>query len=295
MILNVSGRTDVVAFYMDWFMKRIEEGYFLVRNPFYRKLVHRIDYDDVDMLVFCTKNPHNLIDNVEKIVKPFIVHVTLTPYGKDIEPNVPPKSEVLNSIKEVSSEVGKNRVFVRYDPILVSDKYDIDYHKRAFDTICSELEGYTETIIISFLDEYKNVRENKDELKYRPLKANDYEEIGLAFSQSASNHGMTVQTCAETETLFEYGFIQRDCVTEDLVYKYAKVTVGKKWESRKGKCSCVKMYDIGEYNSCKHLCKYCYANFDEKSIKSNVEKHDKDSPMLIGHVKEDDEIRKIEK
>lgn len=293
MIVNVSGRTDIVAFYMPWFLKRLDEGFFLVRNPFYRKLVHRIEVRDIDMFVFCTKNPQNLIDNIEKIHKPFIVHVTLTPYGKDIEPGVPDKKEVISSIKELSKKIGEDRIFVRYDPIFLSEKYDIDYHKRAFSTICHELAGYIDGIIISFLDEYKNVLENKDILGYREFNRKDYEEIGLSFSNSAIENGLTVQTCAEEETLFEYGFIQRDCITEDLVYKYAGVSLNEKWTARKGKCNCIKMYDIGDYNSCKHYCKYCYANYNSRDIEKNVNNHDDDSSLLIGCLKPDDEIKLI--
>ena len=97
MVLNVSGRTDIVAFYSDWFMNRIEEGFVDVRNPFNLKLVSRIYFEDVDLILFCTKNPIPILDKIEKINKPILFHVTLTPYRKDIEVNVPPKGKIIRS------------------------------------------------------------------------------------------------------------------------------------------------------------------------------------------------------
>ena len=98
MILNVSGRCDIVAFYTDWFLKRMEEGYVDVRNPFYPKQVSRIYFEDVDGIVFCTKNPIPIVNRLEKIKKPMLFHVTLTPYKKDIEPNVPDKEKVIDCL-----------------------------------------------------------------------------------------------------------------------------------------------------------------------------------------------------
>ena len=89
MILNVSGRCDIVAFFSDWFLKRIEEGYVDVRNPFNKKLVSRIYMDDVDLIFFCTKNPTPILNKLDKINKKMYFHITLTPYKKEIEPNVP--------------------------------------------------------------------------------------------------------------------------------------------------------------------------------------------------------------
>lgn len=165
MILNVSGRTDIVAFYTEWFMKRYEEGYIDVRNPFNPKLVSRIDFNDIDAIMFCTKNPIPIIKYLPQIKKPILFHVTLTPYKRDIEPNVEDKTKIIKSIQELSQLLGKENVYVRYDPVFISDDYQVEYHIKTFDKICNLLDGYIEHIIISFLDNYKNVRKNKDILK----------------------------------------------------------------------------------------------------------------------------------
>lgn len=160
MILNVSGRTDIVAFYSEWFMNRYKEGYVDVRNPFSPKLVSRIYFRDVDAIMFCTKNPIPILDRIQEIDKPILFHVTLTPYKRDIEPNVIAKDKIIEAIKKLSNIIGKDNVVVRYDPVFISDEYSLEYHVKAFDRVCSLLDGYVSKILISFIDNYKNVRKN---------------------------------------------------------------------------------------------------------------------------------------
>lgn len=294
MILNVSGRTDIVAFYSEWFMNRYRAGFVDVRNPFNPKLISRINFCDVDAIMFCTKNPLPIIKYLREIDKPIVFHITLTPYKNDIEPFVISKNKIIEAIKEISNIIGINNVYVRYDPIFLSDKYNLTYHKRAFERMCSLLDGYVKKIIISFMDEYKNVKNHEKVLKYHELSEEDYKEIGLTFSKSAINHGMSVQTCFEDNNLIQYGFIKGDCLSADLAYQLTGRRY-KKWKARKEKkCSCVELVDIGSYNSCKHFCKYCYANYDERMILSNYQKHNPNSSLLIGEL-EDDAVIKIRK
>lgn len=291
MILNVSGRTDIVAFYTKWFMERYREGFVDVKNPFNPKLISRINFDDVDAILFCTKNPHPIINHLREIEKPIIFHITLTPYKKDIEPNVPPKGNVINDIKKISKIIGTDNLYVRYDPIFINDRYNIEYHKKAFDNMCSILDGYVKNIIVSFMDDYKNVRKNAHILKAKILTEEDYKQIGLSFSQSAKEHSMTVQTCFEDKNLVEYGFIKGECLSHEMAYKLT----GKKyknWKARKGgKCNCVEMVDIGSYNTCRHFCKYCYANYNEDDIHKNIDNHILSSSLLIGSINDDDIIK----
>ena len=290
MILNVSGRTDIVAFYSEWFMNRYHEGFVDVRNPFNPKLVSRINFDNVDAILFCTKNPIPIIKYLKEIEKPIIFYVTLTPYKNDIEPNVPPKGKIIEAIKQISKIIGIDNLYIRYDPILLNSKYNIEYHKKAFQNMCTLLDGYVKQIIVSFVDDYKNVRKNFNVLKLQEFTKEIYKEIGLCFSESAKKHGMTVQTCCEEENLGEYGFKVSNCLSHELAYKITKKTY-KTWMARGKKCKCVQMVDIGVYNSCKHFCKYCYANYDEKQVNQNFLNHNPKSSLLIGELKSDDIIK----
>ena len=288
MILNVSSRTDIIAFYEKWLIKRVEAGFVDVRNPFNPKLVNRINFSDVDLILFCTKNPIPILNDLNKIKIPYLFQITITPYKRDIEPNVPSKKEVIEAVKKISQAIGKENVSVRYDPIFFSEKYNITYHIKAFKKLCMLLNGYVETIIVSFLDEYKNVLKNKNVLQYRKFTEEDYKIIGKNFSKIAKLNKMKVQTCFEDRNLTEYGFTKGECLSHELAYRLT----GKKYKSWKArKCNCVEMVDIGVYNSCKHFCKYCYANYDEKIVNNNFKNHDVNSSLLIGNVKKDDIIK----
>ena len=166
MILFASGRTDIPAFYSKWFVNRVNVGFVDVRNPFNPRLVSRINFSDVDLIMFCSKNPLPMIDKLEKIKVPVLFHVTITPYGKDIEPNILDKRLLIEGVKNLSLVLGADNVVVRYDPIFLSEKYNINYHIKAFDKLCKRLNGYVNKIIVSFMDEYKNVRNNRNILKY---------------------------------------------------------------------------------------------------------------------------------
>lgn len=289
MILMVSGRTDIVAFYTPWLLKRYKEGYVDVRNPFNDQLVSRIYFKDVDAIMFCTKNPLPIIKYLKNIEKPILFHITITPYLKDIEPNLPSKKEIINSIKEVSKIVGKEFTYVRYDPIFINNKYTIDYHIKMFDRMCQELQGYIKHIIISFLDDYKNVRKNIKIINPKSLTKEDYKKIGKNFSDIATKYAMTVQTCYEEENLLEYGFIKGECLSRELAWKLTGKTNFKKWKARH--CNCVEMVDIGAYNTCSHFCKYCYANYDEEQVNKNRKNHNPNSSLLIGNLKNSDIIK----
>ena len=292
MILNISGRTDIVAFYSDWLINRLDEGFIDVRNPFNPKMVSRIMMEDVELLFFCTKNPLPILDKLKKIKKKIYFHVTLTSYKEDIEPNLPPKKDIVEGIKKLSTIIGKENLVIRYDPIFVSDKYNIEYHVKAFNKICELLDGYVNKILIHFIDDYKNVRGNYNILKYRKLDENDYKFLATSFSESAKKHNIVVHTCNEKRDLTEYGFIKDDCISKELAFKLTGKIYKKKWKARKDLvCQCVEMVDIGVYNSCKHFCKYCYANSDEKQVNDNYSKHNPKSSLLIGELTNDDIIK----
>lgn len=291
MILFASGRTDIVAFYTKWFINRYREGYVDVRNPFYNSLVSRIYFEDVDLLYFCTKNPLPIIPYLKEFDKPILFNVTITPYKNDVEVNVPNKSLIIEGVKKIAEIIGKENVYVRYDPIFLSERYNLNYHIKAFERLCSLLEGVTNHIIISFIDDYKNVRKNMSSLKIIPFTENDYKEIGINFSRIASKYNISCQTCFEKEDLVKYGFVKEDCLSKKMAYTLTGKAYRKGRMRKENLCNCVEMVDIGFYNSCKHLCKYCYANYDEGKVLENFQNHNVNSSLLIGELSDTDVIK----
>ena len=153
MIINTGMRTDIPAFYSRWLLNRIKEGFVMVRNPYYKHQVTRYSLNPsvVDCLAFCTKNPHPLIPYLTELDKyKQFWFVTITPYGKDIEPNVPDKKQVISDFKELSKHLGKNAVAVRYDPIFINEKFDVNMHIKCFERLLNQLKGYTHDCTILY-------------------------------------------------------------------------------------------------------------------------------------------------
>lgn len=289
MIVNASGRTDIPAFYMEWFCNRLQAGFFDVRNPFAPKQVSRIFLENIDAFMFCTKNPIPLVAHLREIDKPVLLDVTITPYHADLEPSVPDKKKIIAAVREASAILGSAQISVRYDPILFNARYTVDYHLRAFEVLCGQLEGYVDSISISFLDEYKNVRRHQKELGYHMPTQHELEKLGKGFAKSAKKHSIHVFTCHEQDILAPYGIPADACFSQKQAYQMTG-RVFKQWKARE--CGCVEMADVGAYNSCLHLCKYCYANFDESRIRENRAQHDPHSSLLIGHLEPGDIVKR---
>lgn len=288
MIINISSRTDIPAFYSEWLRNRLNAGFFDVRNPFNPKMVSRIHLKDADAIMFCTKNPIPIIPLLSRIQIPILMDVTVTPYHQNIEPGLPDKRKIIEAIREISTIVGPDHMAVRYDPIFISERYTIDYHIRAFEKLCIELDGCVEQIAISFLDLYKNTKKNWTYLRFRNMTSKEIQKLGENFKRIADQYHIEVFTCSEKNILAEYGIKDGACFSQEKVFEMT----GKKFPKWKARdCGCVEMADVGVYNSCRHLCRYCYANYDEKQIQKNMQRHDPNSSLLIGHLEKDDVIK----
>ena len=218
--------------------------------------------------------------------------VSVTPYGRDIEPNVPDKHRLLDDFKRLSDRVGLNSIGWRYDPIFFSERYTMDCHVRAFEQIASSLDGYTETVVISFIDLYPKVRRSFPEA--REVTKEQRLALGKELIRIASDHGMTVKPCAEGGELAPFG---ADCGGCMRISDYEKAA-GRRLNAPKRKgaraeCACYLACDIGAYNSCKHLCRYCYANAEPERVLAQSRLHDPKSPFLIGNFKDGDRIHDV--
>ncbi len=294
MILQTGMRTDIPAFYSEWFINRIKAGFVMVRNPYNPKQVtrYKITPDVVDLIGFCTKNPAPMLSHME-CLKPFGQYwfVTITPYGKDIEPNVPDKGKVIESFKRLSDSVGVDSMGWRYDPIFLNEKYTVDWHIGEFEKMSKALSGYTNTCVISFIDLYKKVQRNFPEA--RAVSRENRILIGKSFIDIAKRYNMTIRPCAEGTELERYGADCSGCMTtktyETALHTNLDITK-RITNQRNGECACLLGTDIGAYDTCGHLCRYCYANSDVNLVKDNMRRHDPNTPFLIGNIMSDDVV-----
>lgn len=286
MIIQTGMRTDIPAFYSKWFLNRIKEGYVCVRNPYNPKQVtkYSLSPEVVDLITFCTKNPLPMLPFLDEL-KSYGQYwfVTITPYGNDIEPNVPDKETVMEGFKALSDVVGVDSMGWRYDPIFIDKKHSVEWHISEFEKMAESLAGYTKTCVISFIDIYKKVERNFQGAK--EVSKKDRITLGKEFIRIAGKFGITIRPCAEGDELALYGADCSGCMTvntfETALHVHLDVPK-RKTNQRNGQCACLLGVDIGAYDTCGHLCKYCYANSNTRLVKENMKKHNPMSPFLLG-------------
>lgn len=284
MIINTGQRTDIPAFYSRWFLNRLKEGYVLVRNPYNMNQVtrYRLSPDVVDLIGFCTKEPGPMLPHLDAL-KEYGQYwfVTITPYGRDIEPGVPEKEKVLQEFRELSKAVGRERVAWRYDPIFLDEIYTTGRHLECFEKMASFLSGYTQACVISFIDLYAKVRKNFPQA--RSVSKEDRLFLGKEMVRIGEKYGMVIKPCAEGQELAAFGADCSGCATirtyEKALGCHLSVPL---FQSSRKECACYLSCDIGAYDTCGHLCHYCYANEDVQAVKRRMKMHDPDSPFLIG-------------
>ncbi len=292
MIISTGMRTDIPAFYAEWFCNRLKEGFVYTRNPYYPNQVtkYRLTPDVVDLIVFCTKNPSPMLSCMG-LLEPYGQYwfVTITPYGADVELNVPEKETVIEDFKKLSGIVGIDSMGWRYDPIMITDTYTVQRHIVEFEQMASALAGYTHTCVISFIDLYQKVRRNFPQV--REVRRAERIAIGKEFVKIAGKYDMVVRACAEGNELEEYGVDCDGCMTVAVFEKalHGRLDAPKK-KSQRAECACYLGSDIGAYDTCGHLCKYCYANTRADIVMKNRKRHNPRSPFLVGESQEGDKI-----
>lgn len=298
MILSVSRRTDIPALYLDWFLRRLEDEYVLVRNPMNTRQVSRISLDPavVDCIVFWTKNPERILKKLEHLsAYNYYFQITITGYGRTLEPYIPPLERIIDAFKKLSQSIGRERTIWRYDPIILTDTMDAEFHKRHFARLADELAGYTERCVISFLDFYRKTERNMHSFGPLILEDEAFLEVAAQIAEISRSHGLNVETCAEDMDLTRLGIQPGKCIDDQLIERIIghPLVVGKDPNQRPA-CGCVSSIDIGAYNTCTHGCLYCYANYSKKTVERNIKNHDPNSPLLIGHIQPTDTITERE-
>lgn len=291
MILNTGGRTDTVNYFSEWLLNRFAAGYAYSRNPFHPDVVNRIDLNPrtIDVVEFCSKNYRPILSRLHEITERFNCHFhyTITAYDKDIEPNVPGIDESIETLRDLSAQVGKEKIIWRYDPVLLTGKYTIERHLATFDYMARRIAPYVSRCLFSFVVWYKKL--HLPELQ--PISGQQKELIAKGLGEMAAKHHLYIQTCGTKESYEQYGIHHSGCMTR-AVYEHSLGLHFKKVAERGNRpgCRCMESRGLGDYNTCLNGCRYCYANYDHEKAWENYRLHDPESPLMIGHLRPTDKI-----
>jgi hypothetical protein len=296
MIISASRRTDIPAFYPEWFVNRLREGYVLTRNPMNYGQVSKIMLtpEVVDCIVLWTKDAKNILDKlkvIDDLGYIYYFQFTLTPYGKDTEPFLRDKEEIIDTFIELSQRIGKAKLLWRYDPIILNDTITIEYHLEQFEYLCSRLRGHTDICTISFVDIYSKLSKIIKNQVLREITKEEMTELASGFAGISRRYGIELRSCCEKLDLEELGLKPGRCIDKTVIERICGCNLKAKAETtqREG-CMCIQSIDIGAYNTCKHGCVYCYANHSYSAVEQNYLKHNPKADLLIGEVTEADKV-----
>ncbi len=288
MIISASRRCDIPSYFGPWFINRLKEGFVLVQNPYNANRFSKVILtpETIDIIVFWTKNPIPFLKHLSEIDRfayPYYFEFTLTPYGKETERNLPDKEDLINTFIALSEKLGKHRMVWRYDPIIIDDTYDLEYHEKKFNYMSKRLKGSTNRCVISFVDNYKNVATRMGQSMFYDISSENVFKVSEIFAKIAKENDIEIFTCAEKYDLEKHGIKHGACIDKSIIESILGLKINAcKDKNQRFECLCLESIDIGTYNCCGNGCKYCYALQSEKTAMLNIASHNPQSPLLIG-------------
>lgn len=297
MIISASRRTDIPAFYAEWFISRIRAGYCVVPNPFDPSQVSYVSLkpEDVEVIVFWTRHPRPLIPYLAELDERgyrYYFQYTLMNNPRSIDPKGPALDVALRTFCELADRIGSEKVIWRYDPIVFSQITDAQFHRRTYEQIARQLRGHTRRSVISVVDIYPKIKKRLrtlaeqgiDLTTYAGKPSTEFDGLMRALARAANENEMEIVSCAEELDLQSYGIRPGKCIDDEYIERALRLKVtDKKDPAQRDKCGCVVSKDIGMYESCLFGCQYCYATsrFDRAQRNHDIEHHP-DSPSLLG-------------
>lgn len=281
MILSVSRRTDIPSFYMPWFINRLNDGMVRVYNPMNYKQVREVNFSDVELIVFWTKNPIPFLRYMDDILIPYFIQVSITPYEKDLECHLPSKEKIIDCVQKIATKLGKHKIIWRYDPIIINDKYSVEYHVQRFEDYCKKLKESIDHIIISMYQAYPS---HKQRIIHDHFKENELIEKMI---EIAHENNLIIQSCVSNIK----GIVNRACIDSTYIKKYFNLTGFKKDPNQRQGCHCIESVDIGFYGSCANGCEYCYAVKNHSHAKDFYKKQDMKQTILGPQLSGEEKIK----
>jgi hypothetical protein len=268
MIVSVSRRSDIPAFYSTWFMEQLRRGQVEIKNPFRLGQEKRISLgkQDVDAFVFWSRDPRPLMKNLDEIERngyPYYFLITLTGYPQFLEPHTPELAEGVLFFKALAARIGHRRVIWRYDPVIFTGATDFDFHVHNFSRLADLLGQFISRVIVSYFDPYPKVNRRLEKTGIVIEKATGSPEQQTAlladFAATAARLGLEIQSCAEGA--LAAGVPPGKCIDEKLLNELFGLDLATSKDPAQRKlCLCQQSVDIGSYGTCRHGCLYCYAS-----------------------------------
>ena len=299
MIVSASRRTDIPAFYSEWFLHRLRQGFVCVRNPRNPGQVSRIPLspETTDCIVFWTKNPAPMLpwfSEIRDLGYECYVQFTLTPYGREMERRLPDRERLIETFRRLSLAIGRERVVWRYDPVIVNDTLTPEWHLRAFRSLCGLLSAYTEECLFSFVDRYAKIKKRTAGL-IRDIAPWEMERIASGFSEIAKRRGLILNACAEQKDFSAFGIGRAACIDRQRIERLTGCALHvRKDPNQRPECGCAESVDIGAYDTCGHGCLYCYALSGDETVRRVRALHDPLSPLLTGTLEKTDRVTERE-
>jgi hypothetical protein len=295
-IISASRRTDIPAFYSEWFIKRLKAGEVYVRHP-YGGQIYRTSLkpNDIHCIVFWSKNFAPLISRIKEVensTKNLFFHFTMTGITKEIEQYTPPYEDAINDFIYLSKRYSPYHLIWRFDPICITDKLPFDYFEEMFLKIAEKLHGNCNKCYISFVQTYnkalKNIVKYSDH-RFIDIDTETQRDYAGRLSRIAEKNGIKLYACCNGHLLSDNVF-KGSCINSaDLSQLFNDPLIISPSSPTRKECACSKSIDIGSYDTCIHGCLYCYANSDKAKAKIALENMDMNWNALGFNVKEESE------
>ena len=308
-IVSASRATDIPAFYSDWIMNRFREGFVSWKNPFNQKTSY-ISFEKTRVVVFWTKNAKPMLKNLKELDSMnlnYYFQFTVNDYEKEhYEPNVPALNERIDTFKELSERIGKNRVIWRFDPLFLTKDLNEEILKDKIERVAEKLKNHTTKLVFSYADinVYRKVMLNlkREQIPYLEFSHDRKLKMAEMIAEIAKKYKLIAATCSEDIDLKKYGIEKNRCIDDRLMIQefkndtelmeflgYREDTLfgddseknSLKDKGQRKECGCIISKDIGEYNTCGHLCVYCYANYSKDVVEKNLKKHKKEAETIV--------------
>ena len=286
-LVSASRRTDIPAFYSDWFMERIRRGSASWMNPYSGAVATvSLQPSETAAIVFWTRNFAPMLKHLPELAARghrFLVHFTLTALPRRYETHVPSPRAAIGQMRALAARIGPERVCWRYDPILVTEACDGRFHLDNFRRLAASLEGATRRCTVSFAQIYGKLRRNfqRQGVPLPAVEPGERRELAGELAAIAGARGMTLAACCNDDLVG--GRVQKArCIDREAIRTiWPDLRLDAAAAPTREQCGCSRSFDIGAYDSCPHGCLYCYATKDRETAAARRRRHDPAASMLI--------------